>query len=95
MVVGYASLNLSSLGLNSSLAADLDTGLLNLHLQESAPDQQVGKKGGVMVVVVVVKVAAEIREVTTVVVVVVVNVMEVVVVVRVVVVMFMIATSLS
>lgn len=41
VVVGYCAVNLSSIGMRSGLTTDIDTGLLALHLQETAPDQQV------------------------------------------------------
>ncbi|XP_064101150.1 uncharacterized protein LOC135211864 isoform X1 [Macrobrachium nipponense] len=41
VVLGYAALSLSSTGLRAGLNHDLDTGSLTLHLQESAPDQQI------------------------------------------------------
>ncbi|KAG7167170.1 Synaptotagmin-15-like 1, partial [Homarus americanus] len=49
VVVGYASVGLASTGLRAGLTHDLDTGPLTLHLQESAPDQQVGGGGQVEV----------------------------------------------
>ncbi|KAK7082973.1 hypothetical protein SK128_001969 [Halocaridina rubra] len=45
VVLGYVSLPLASTGLRAGLNHDLDTGALILHLQESAPDQQVGMGG--------------------------------------------------
>ncbi|XP_053641573.2 uncharacterized protein [Cherax quadricarinatus] len=45
VVVGYAAVVLAAIGVRTSLTHDLDTGLLTLHLQESAPDQQVGVGG--------------------------------------------------
>ena len=41
VVVGYCAVNLASIGMRSGLTSDIDTGLLALHLQETAPDQQV------------------------------------------------------
>lgn len=41
VVVGYCAVNLASIGMRSGLTTDIDTGLLALHLQETAPDQQV------------------------------------------------------
>lgn len=42
VVVGYTAVGLAaSMGLRVGLAHDLDTGPLTLHLQETAPDQQV------------------------------------------------------
>lgn len=48
VVVGYCAVNLSSIGMRSGLTTDIDTGLLALHLQETAPDQQVGVGGQLM-----------------------------------------------
>ncbi|XP_045133929.1 uncharacterized protein LOC123517671 isoform X3 [Portunus trituberculatus] len=45
VVVGYCAVNLASIGMRSGLTTDIDTGLLALHLQETAPDQQVGVGG--------------------------------------------------
>ncbi|XP_071524722.1 uncharacterized protein [Panulirus ornatus] len=50
VVVGYAAVGLAaSMGLRLGLAHDLDTGPLSLHLQETAPDQQVGMGGQLQV----------------------------------------------
>ncbi|XP_063861395.1 uncharacterized protein LOC135101397 [Scylla paramamosain] len=45
VVVGYCAVDLASIGMRSGLTTDIDTGLLALHLQETAPDQQVGVGG--------------------------------------------------
>ncbi|XP_063585755.1 synaptotagmin-15-like [Penaeus indicus] len=49
VVVGYAAVPLSQVGFRVGLSLDLDTGPLTLHLQESAPDQQVGLGGQLQV----------------------------------------------
>ncbi|XP_069979191.1 synaptotagmin-15B isoform X1 [Penaeus vannamei] len=49
VVVGYAAVPLSQVGFRVGLSHDLDTGPLTLHLQESAPDQQVGLGGQLQV----------------------------------------------